>query len=505
MGPIPRGGGLRGSAGLIFGAFGADQVDHAEKPRVRGFHRLREAAIIRREHLVFAAPVKVHRPHMSAATPRVLPRLSPLRCTLAGVLSGTIALSPLPVLAADGSLLTLRPEALNLAPAGGAAPAATVATAASTGNVVGLFRFGGDPDAASSMRSQVQIDLEGAGYVVKGVALDIDTAADKVKCKGGPDECVGKVVEWLTKGAKGKGGTTYNFLVYGTWSTDPARPGSLVIYDVAQKKKVREIAPAGTVDDLILPLALPRELAVSLKEYQNPPPPVTEAETKILAELDEPSKTPEELRAEADAIKKAQESVDTGMSEAVDTSGVTVDLKKDFKTYCRTGPRKPRVNKDDPKDLRPSCKLGPGFGYFQARGWVALGLTAGALVTTGLFYTLGMVARKPYKDANAKLEASGFDPLDPTMSTQYTALAADVAAKGNTMRKRFVGGDVALLATVLLGAVLGIIIYQDRTDAKAFIRTEKSLKAVSRLKPANFRGGPALSTTMQGVTFGFDF
>ena len=474
---------------------------------------MREAAIIRREHLVFAAPVKVHRPHMPAVTPRVLPRLSSsrcvLRCTLAGVLSGAIALSPLPVLAADGSLLTLRPEALNLAPAGGAAPApaapAVAPTTAPAGNVVGLMRFGGDADAASSMRSQVQIDLEAAGYVVKGVALDIDAAAGKVKCKGSADDCVGKVAEWLMKGAKGKGGTTYNFLVYGSWSTDPGKPGALVIYDVSQKKKVRELAPAGTVDDLILPLALPRELAAALKKYQNPPPPATEAELKVIAELDEPSKTPEELAAETRAITDAQNAVDTGMGEAVDTSGITVDLKKDFKTYCRNGPRKPRVNKDDPKDLRPACKLGPAFGYFQTRGWVALGLTAGALVTTGLFYTLGMVARKPYKDANAKLEASGFDPLDPTMSTQYTALAADVAAKGNTMRKRFVGGDVALLASVLLGAVLGIIIYQDRTDAKEFIKTEKSLKAVSRLKPANFRGGPAIGTTMQGVTFGFDF
>ncbi len=468
---------------------------------------MREAAIIRGEHLVFAAPVKVHRPHMPAVTSRVLPRLSPLRCTLAGVLSGAIALSPLPVLAADGSLLTLRPEALQLAPAGAAgaaAPAATT-TAASAGNVVGLMRFGGDPDAAGTMRSQVQIDLEAAGYTVKGVALDIDAAAGKVKCKGGPDECVGKVAEWLMKGAKGKGATTYDFLVYGTWSTDPGKPGTLVIYDVAQKKKVRELTPAGTVDDLILPLALPRELAASLKEYQSPPAPATEAETKILAELDEPAKTPEEIRAEADAIKKAQDSVDSGMSEAVDTSGVTVDLKKDFKNYCRTGPRKPRVNKEDPKDLRPSCKLGPGFGYFQTRSWVALGLTAGALVATGLFYSLGLVARKPYKDSNAKLEASGFDPLDPTQSTQYTALAADVAAKGNTMRSRLVGGDVALLATVLLGAVLGIIIYQDRTDAKEFIKTEKSLKAVSRFKPTNFRGGPAISGRMQGVTFGFDF
>jgi hypothetical protein len=277
-----------------------------------------------------------------------------------------------------------------------------------------------------------------------------------------------------------------------------------VIYDVAAKKKVRELSPAGSVDDLILPLALPRELAASLKEYQSPPAPATEAELKILAELDEPSKTPEELRAEEKAIADATAGVDTGMTDALDTSGVTVDLKKDFKTYCRTGPRKPRVNKDDPKDLRPACKLGPKFGYFQTRGWVALGLTAGALVTSGIFYSLGLAARGPYKDSVAKLDAANLDPNNPTTSNEYTLLASEVVADGNSMRRRFIGGDVALLTAVLLGAVLGVIIYQDRTDAKAFIRQEKSLKAVSRFKPKNFRGGPMLGRT-QGISFGFDF
>ena len=365
-----------------------------------------------------------------------------------------------------------------------------------------MARFSGDADAANSMRSQVQTDLEAAGYTVKGVALDVAAASGKVKCRGGADECMPKIAEWLIKGAKG--GATYNFLVYGSWSSDPTKPGSLVIYDVAQKKKIRELTPAGTVDDLILPLALPRELAASLKEYQSPPAPATEAETKTIAELDEPAQTPEELRAEQEKIRLAEEGAETGMSESIDTSGVAVDLNKDFKAFCRTGPRKPRVNKDDPKDLRPACKLGPKFGYFQTRGWVALGLTGAALVATGIFYSLGLAARGPYKDSVNKLKDSGLDPNDPTTNPQYVALASDVAAKGNTMRGRFIGGDVALLTTVLLGAVLGVIIYQDRTDAKEFIKQEKSLKAISR-KPANFRGGPVLGARMQGVSFGFDF
>ena len=187
-----------------------------------------------------------------------------------------------------------------------------------------------------------------------------------------------------------------------------------------------------------------------------------------------------------------------------------MNLKADFKKFCRTGPRTPRVNKDDPKDLRPACKLGPKFGYFQTRAWVALGLTGGALITSGLFYALGLAARGPYKDSVKTLEDSGLNGLDPTTSGAYTALAADVAEKGNMMRRRLIGGDVALLTTVLLGAVLGIIIYQDRTDAKGYILEQKKLKLAegvktSRIRPKNFRGGPLLGAQMQGVSFGFDF
>lgn len=402
------------------------------------------------------------------------------------MLSAAIALSPLP--AAAGSPATFG----MFAPAPAAAPA---------GNSVGLMRLGGDPAAAESLRSQILTDLSGGGYTVKGVALDVDAAAAKVKCKGGADACIGKVAEWLIKGAKG--GTTYDYLVYGTYSPDPAVPSTIVIYDVAKKAKVKQFTPVPTAEDLILPLVLPRAMVVTLNNYRTPAPPISEAEQKIIAELDEPAKTPEELRAEAEAIKRAEDSVTEGQGEMIDTSKVAVDLKRDFKDFCRKGPAKPRANKDEPKDLRPACKRGPFFGYWQTRGWVALGLTAGALLTTGIFYTLGLAARGPYKSKLADLEASGLDYTDPLMSGEYTAMAADVAAAGNSMRRRFIGGDVALLTTVLLAGVLGVIIYQDRTDAKEYIKTEKSLKAVSRIQ--NFRGGPILSRGMQGAGFSFNF
>jgi hypothetical protein len=53
---------------------------------------------------------------------------------------------------------------------------------------------------------------------------------------------------------------------------------------------------------------------------------------------------------------------------------------------------------------------------------------------------------------------------------------------------------------VLVGGVLGIIIYQDRRDAKAFLKEEKALKMVG-----DVRVGPILTKDMQGVTGSFRF
>jgi hypothetical protein len=438
---------------------------------------------------------KQGRYHPRASPPQLMnaahqsSRPSPVLRALTGVLSAAIALSSMPAAAAS-------PASFGMF-----APAADAAAPATAGNGVGLMRLGGDAALGDALRSQLQTDLSAAGYAVKGVALDIDAAAGKVKCKGGADACVGKVAEWLIKGAKG--GTTYDFLVYGKVSTDPAVGSSIVIYDVAKKTKIKEFTPTFTPEDLILPLALPRAMVTGLTNYRTPPAAATPEEQKLLAELDEPAKTPEEIAKEKQAIADAEAKVAAGQGEMIDTTGIEVDLKKDFKQFCRKGPPKPRASKDEPKDLSPACSRGPVFGYWQTRAWVALGLTAGALLTAGVFYTMGLAARGPYKKSLDTLNGSGLDNTNPLDSEMYTELAADVADKGNTMRRRFIGGDVALLTTVLLAGVLGVIIYQDRSDAKEFIKTEKSLKAVSKIQ--NVRGGPILSTTVQGFGFGFNF
>ena len=59
---------------------------------------------------------------------------------------------------------------------------------------------------------------------------------------------------------------------------------------------------------------------------------------------------------------------------------------------------------------------------------------------------------------------------------------------------------IALAASVVLFGALGIIIYQDRTEAKAFIRQEKALQGIRDVK-----FGPMFGKGTQGASFGFRF
>lgn len=386
-----------------------------------------------------------------------------------------------------------------------AAPAAeTPAAEPANAKTIGLMRFSGDAAIGSDVRSSVQSEFEGAGFTVRGVAMDIDTAGKKVKCKEVNDSCLEKIAKWL---AKGKSEVPYGYLVYGTAApSDSGELTHVTVYDLNTKTTVKEFDASFTSDDYILPITLPRAMVRAVLEAKNPPPPLSAAEELALSEIDEgPAKTPEELQAEAAALVAASAAVDEMPTEAIDTSGVKVDLKKDFKAFCRNEPRKKRESRDEAPDLRPNCKSGPFWGYWQPRAWVALGLTATGVVATGALYTLGFVARGPYKDSVAMLEASGLSNTNPTDSADYTTMAGDVTTKGNTMRKRFLGGDIALGATVLLAGVLGVIVSQDRSDARKFIKTEKSLKAISKGRIQDFKVAPMIGTTVQGAGLGFHF
>src|SRR5690606_11716030 len=150
----------------------------------------------------------------------------------------------------------------------------------------------------------------------------------------------------------------------------------------------------------------------------------------------------------------------------------TVDLRAEFKDFCRTGPREDKeVEGDDDeiikeRDLRPLCKRGPVFGYWQPRAWVALTLTVGSAAGMGIMYGLAAAARSDWRKAADALEASGLSDSDPNNSCDgdvcYADLAGEVSNATAQVRRRAIIGDVLLGSTVLLAGVLAIIIYQDR-------------------------------------------
>ena len=410
----------------------------------------------------------------------------------------SLALSPLPLLAAPSK----RGKRSKAA-------ATTAASAPATdGKTIAMFRFGGG-EAGVDLRSSTVLAFQGKAFTVKSVALELAEASAKVKCPSTEPqgaECLVKVGEWLNANPK----TAADYLVFGAVTTGSPGAAKITVFDIKGAKVVKDFGSAMAAGDLIVPLVLPNAVVTSVQENIEPPGPVTDEEKTILALLDEPEKTPEEIAAEEREIQEAQDAAAKALQDQViDTSTITVDLKDDFEAFCRTGKRNKRETKEDPKDLRPKCQRGTFWGYWQPRTWVALTLTSGAAAATGLMYGLSLAARGPYKDAVSDLDAyngsvTGDPRTDPNAATnggqRYDALATEVSQTGATMRRRAVFGDVLLGATVLLGGVMGIMIFQDRSDAKRFIKEEKALRSIS-----NVHVGPMLSKDTKGMGLGFTF
>jgi hypothetical protein len=392
--------------------------------------------------------------------------------------------------------------ALTLAPRGKKAAAAP----ATDGKTIGLMRFSGDPKS-NQLREDVKATLEANGFSVKSVALDMGAASAKVKCKAGPmsDQCAESVSKWLNASPK----TAADLLVFGSVDPGPSKQAEVVVFDAKAGKPIKRWTASLATEDLVVPIVLPQAVARGVKEHFDPPAEATEDEKKIIAELDEPDKTPEEIQAEKDELAKVEDdATKVGMGQAAKVKDVPVDLKADFKDFCREGARAKRKTRDDPKDLRPKCKRGPFWGYWQPRAWVALGLTSGLALGTIAFYSLALVARSPYKksvdDLDAYTATLQDDPTRvPPPDGTYTELATEVSRTGSIMRRRAIVGDVLLGATVLVGAVLGIIIYQDRRDAKQFLKEEKGLRQAEQV--SDVRVGPIITKETKGMGLSFRF
>lgn len=425
--------------------------------------------------------------------PRPRRRFRPWSAALSLAAAASLAIAPAPLLAAPAKR--------------GKKAKATAAAAepATDGKTIAMFRFAG-AEAGADLRGKMVLKFQEGGYSVKSVALELPEASAKVKCPADAaegDACLAKIGEWLNANPK----TAADYLV---WGGLDGTQSTTAIYDIKAAKVVDRFETTMAQGDLIAPLVLPQAVVTAVDHSIEPPPPATEEELAAVAALDEPDKTPEELAAEQREIEEAQKAAEQALQDqVVDTSQIEADLKEDFEDFCRTGKRKKRKTKEEPKDLRPKCQRGPFWGYWQPRTWVALTLTSGAAVATGLMYGLALGARGPYTDAVDALDAYnasvGGDPTrDPNLvdngDARYDALATEVSQTGSVMRRRAIVGDVLLGTTVLLGGVMAIMIFQDRSDAKKFIREEKALRSIS-----NLRVGPILTKDTQGAGASFRF
>jgi hypothetical protein len=414
---------------------------------------------------------------------------------LAVVLALGLAAAPVPAFAA--------PPADAAPPEGEAEPAAAEPAPTASGNVA-ILKFDGDDFKANDFRARVQSGLSAQGYTANFIKRSIDEAAQKNKCKSVDAGCLEKIGAYLNKNSA----TTYDYFV---WATVPAQgTATLAIYDVKNKKTVVDLSMITSANDFILAEVVGAAVAQRLVDVQVPRSPATEEEQQMLATLDEPNETPEEIAAREAALVAAMDEAGQNFNAGVDIGEQEVDLKEDFDEFCRTGKREDKqVEGDDgevtkERDLRPPCKRGPVFGYWQPRAWVALTLAIGSAATMGAMWGLAAASKSEWGKAKDELEASGLSATDPTNRCNedgvcYEDLAGAVSDATGQIRRRAIVGDVFLGATVLLTGVLAIIIYQDRQAAKGFISREKELRALSNLRVA-----PVFGRT-NGVALGFEF
>ena len=403
-------------------------------------------------------------------------------------LTAGLVLAPLPALAG--------PPAESGETAESSAPA-------QVGGNVAVLKFSGDATEAEDWRTRVQTSLSDRGYQANMIKRSLEEAAEKNKCRTIDDACLERIGAYINKNSR----TAYDFYIYGEVPT--SGPGQIVVYDVANKARVVELSFNRSALDYVLVETVAPAVAARLANHQAPPAPVTPEEQAVLDSLDEPERTPEELAQEEEALRKAEEEAVAAFKAGVDVGEQTVDLRGDFEQFCRKGPREDKETEQDDgtvtkeRDLRPVCKRGPVFGYWQPRAWVALSLTIGAGVSMGIMYGLAAAARSDWRQATDRLESSGLSGDDPNQAcdgdTCYADLAADISVATGQIRRRAIVGDVMLGATVLLAGVLAIIIYQDRQAAKGYIKNEKELRALS-----NLRIGPMLGEA-SGAALGFEF
>lgn len=294
------------------------------------------------------------------------------------------------------------------------------------------MRLGGDPQAATALRFQIDAELHRAGHAVEGVALDLDGAAAEVGCAATEAACVGQVAAWVGRSV------AVRAVIVGEVAADDSGDRTWIeIVDPTTRARLRRLEATPTADDWILLYGLARAIAAAIVELDHPPPPPTEEESAILAGLDElapsgaywhpppPRRPPPPPRS------------------------IGVDLHRDFKHYCRARTRRELRARGEPIEPTPYCRNGPFWGYFRPPTWTLFGVALAGTVATATLYGIGL--------------AEGDDEA--------------------RRRRALIGGHVALGVTLVAAAVWVRLLFLDRRDARRFILRDKRLRSVE-IQPA---------------------
>ena len=322
---------------------------------------------------------------------------------------------------------------------------AVAQTAAGAERTIAIAPFLGSSDATDDVIAQRLLDAGRPPTLLK--AKD---AVAVVECGARPtDDCLASASARLHAA-----GIAFDVLVTGTVERGVQGGVHVVVFDARAGVRLALISTTYADGDDVTPIVVPERVVAAIADLERGP------ETEAVAGLDEPDKSSAQLARESERIERAQRDAERRVrAQLAETIDVPVDLKRDFRSVCRSGPRRVRL-RDDP---RPRCERGPFFGYWQPRSWVTLGLASAALVTTGVFYGLAAATREEHEEAQAEGDE------------------ARIAETGAQLQQRALFGDIAIATTALLVGVLVISVVVDRYEAKRFVRATKVKRMLATL------------------------
>ncbi|MCH9687349.1 MAG: hypothetical protein K0V04_38300 [Deltaproteobacteria bacterium] len=189
---------------------------------------------------------------------------------------------------------------------------------------------------------------------------------------------------------------SHRFFVQGR--VEPRSDGHVVHLEVLERGTDQPVATLHArfvSSDQILPIVFPVAVAEAIETRIEPPAPPGPDELRVLTQLDEPPATavgeapqveepaPPRPQLQGHAHAPSTPEVIEALQGEVDQD---IDLRRDFGAVCRSGRRRHRSSRDDPRDLRPRCSAGPVLGYIRPRTWVTGTLMVASAIASGVAF-----------------------------------------------------------------------------------------------------------------------